>query len=216
MPPAESVVETTSLTETERRVSTRLAGLRRESGLTLQEVSEGTGLSISYLSRVENGRAAISVANLAALAEFFCVPIGHFFEAAEEPPRRVLCRAGEGRHVRLRGRRGILVRMLALAKADRVMEPFVADVGTLKADMPMQAHPGQELIHILEGGCRFDYDGEETLLEEGDSILFDASVPHRVRALARRRCRFLAVVSAGDRRFHGDIIKVLEERIQPR
>src|SRR6056297_3027425 len=40
-------------------------------------------------------------------------------------------------------------------------------------------HSGEEFAYILNGGMRFVIEGESYVLEEGDSITFKASLPHR-------------------------------------
>ena len=71
-------------------VARRIGALRREAGLTLREMGAKTGLSDAYLSRVENGQIAITLASLEKLAEVFATPITTFFEGEAEPQRLVL------------------------------------------------------------------------------------------------------------------------------
>ena len=72
----------------------RLRRLRRERGCTLQEVSDGSGLTPSFLSRLERGIVNISVGNLRKVAAFFGVPITYFF-TEELHPRGLVVRAHE-------------------------------------------------------------------------------------------------------------------------
>jgi len=72
----------------------RLRRLRREHGCTLQDVSNGSGLTPSFLSRLERGIVNISVGNLRKVAAFFGVPITFFF-TEELSPRGLVVRAGE-------------------------------------------------------------------------------------------------------------------------
>jgi transcriptional regulator with XRE-family HTH domain len=74
----------------------RLRHLRRERGCTLQEVSDGSGLTPSFLSRLERGIVNISVGNLRKVASFFGVPITHFF-TEELVPRGIVIRASARR-----------------------------------------------------------------------------------------------------------------------
>ncbi|MBO9315274.1 MAG: helix-turn-helix transcriptional regulator, partial [Chloroflexus sp.] len=61
----------------------KIGRLRQERGLTLQEVAEGSGLTPSFLSRLERDKVNISVANLRKLAQFFSVQMTHFFEGED-------------------------------------------------------------------------------------------------------------------------------------
>ena len=72
----------------------RLRQLRRERGCTLQEVSDGSGLTPSFLSRLERGIVNISVGNLRKVASYFGVPITYFF-TEELVPRGIVIRGSE-------------------------------------------------------------------------------------------------------------------------
>jgi len=56
-------------------------------------------------------------------------------------------------------------------------------------------HTGEEFALVLEGALEFVIDGSPYQLEEGDSIVFKASLPHRWRNLHAGQTRVLWVVS---------------------
>lgn len=209
-----SRTEASGVSGIEQTVARRVAALRREVGMTLKEFGEKTGLSDAYLSRVENGHAALTIASLAKIADVFATPLATFFEDAEQPARIVICRAGAGRVVRFRGRSGTLVSLLAEPKQNKLMEPLIVDVATAPGDVPLKAHPGEEFNYVIEGRCRFLFGTDEHVLEAGDSVYFDATTEHAVRAIDRQPCRLLAIVSSRDFQIHRNISKVVEGRIQ--
>src|SRR3990172_3374536 len=92
----------------EVRVAEWLRRLRNDQGLTLRQLACQVGLSEAYLSRVENHKAAITIAGLERLARGLGVSMGVFFEDAAATPPLAVCRAGAGRPVRLRGPRGFV------------------------------------------------------------------------------------------------------------
>jgi transcriptional regulator with XRE-family HTH domain len=198
----------------EQTIARRVAALRREVGLTLKEFGEKTGLSDAYLSRVENGHAALTIASLAKIAEVFATPLNSFFEEPVQPLPIIIHRAGTGRVVRFRGRSGTLVSLLADEKQGKLMEPLIVDVASAPADVPAQSHPGEEFNYVIEGSCKLIFGDEEFVLRAGDAVYFDATVEHAVHAISRQPCRLLAVVSSRDFQFHRNISKVVEGRIQ--
>lgn len=208
-PPTPSVAP-----EIERTIARRVAALRREVGLTLREFGEKAGLSHAYLSRVENGHAALTIASLARIAEVFATPLTAFFDEAESPRPLVLRRAGTGRKVRFRGRSGTLVSLLADEKHAKLMEPLLVDVASAPGKVPLRSHPGEEFNYVIEGSCRLWFGREQHVLHAGDAVYFDATVNHALHAINRRPCRILAVVSSHDFQFHRNISKVAEGRIQ--
>jgi transcriptional regulator with XRE-family HTH domain len=195
-------------------VAQRLAALRREVGLTLRELSARTGLSGAYLSRVENGRTAVTLASLEKFAEVFATPITAFFEEEEPPRQLVLCRDGAGREARFRGRSGTLVQLLADAKHAKLMEPLIVDVASAPRPVQPMAHPGEEFNYVIAGRCTFLFGEQKHTLSRGDSVYFDATVPHATHPIRGEPCRLLAVVTSRDFQMHRNISKVLEARIQ--
>lgn len=198
----------------EALVARRIGALRREVGLTLRELGAKTGLSDAYLSRVENGQIAITLASLEKLAEVFATPITTFFEGEAAPQRIVLCRAGTGRQARFRGRTGTLVRLLADEKHAKLMEPLIVDVSSAAKPVKPMAHAGEEFNYVISGRCQFLFDRAKYTLAAGDSVYFDATVPHAVHAIRGEPCQLLAVVTSRDFQVHREVSRILEERIQ--
>lgn len=179
--------------------------------MTLKTLGDASGLSDAYLSRVENGKTAINIANLSKVAHALGVELGGFFESEQKDAPLVLRRAGEGKKIRFRSRHGIKARLLADEKRDKLMEPIWLDISSAKKEMPMQSHSGQEFIYIIKGRCRFKYAKELIELTEGDSILFNSRVDHAAIAIPGEECQAITVVTSRDYHFHGDIVRLLDE-----
>lgn len=195
-------------------MASRVAALRKECGLTLRELGAKAGLSDAYLSRVENGQTAVTLASLEKLSEVFATPITSFFAEEVKPQRLVVCRNGAGQKARFRGRTGTLVSLLADQKHGKMMEPLIVEVSSALKPVKPLAHPGEEFNYVVSGSCQFLFGGEKHILGAGDSVYFDASTPHAVHAIRNQPCQLLAVVTSRDFQVHRDISKILEERIQ--
>ena len=55
-------------------------------------------------------------------------------------------------------------------------------------------HPGQEFNYVLEGSVRVMVGDSTVILNEGDSIYFDSSLPHGQQNADDRRIRFLTFI----------------------
>lgn len=203
-----------SIGPVEQRIAQRLRELRAETGLTLKELGELSGLSDAYLSRVENGQTSLTIASLTRIADVFATPLAHFFEGAEQRQPLEICRAGQGRKARFRGRAGTLVSLLAQSKPNKLMEPLIVHLEESPLAITPQGHPGEELNYVLEGSCRFIYGQDSHTLQRGDCVYFDASVPHAIHAIDGQACHVLVVVSSKDFQAHNNITKVIEGRVQ--
>ena len=71
----------------QQRVGARVRELRRAAGITAVTLAEQTGISQGQLSKIENGKVALSVKVLARLSRFFDRPVGYLFQSFEEMPR---------------------------------------------------------------------------------------------------------------------------------
>jgi len=179
--------------------------------MTLKTLGDASGLSDTYLSRVENGKTAISIANLSKVATALGVDLSTFFDSPESTAPLIVRRAGDGKKIRFRTRYGIRARLLAEEKRDKLMEPIWLDISSAKKEMPLQSHSGQEFIHILKGRCRFRFAKQTLELNEGDSVYFDSNVDHAAIAIPGVECQAITVVTSRDYHFHGDIVKLLDE-----
>jgi transcriptional regulator with XRE-family HTH domain len=194
------------------RVADRIRHLRQDKRMTLDQLGEASDLSEAYLSRVENHKAAITIAGLERLAHALGVSIGVFFEQDEASSPLSVCRAGQGRTGRLRKPRGFPYELLAGDKKGKLMEPIIADIGAAAGPVALKSHAGEEFNYVLEGQCDLVY-GKETLsLRRGDAVYYDATVPHAARAIKGKPCRILAVVASRDYLFHGDLSRLLNEQ----
>jgi len=141
---SKSLHETPKLVEV--RVADRLAALRREQGLTLKQLAENCGLSDAYLSRVENHKAAVNIANLSMIALALGLPIAVFFEDNVSERPISVCRKHKGQKVRLRSRTGLFLEMLAAEKKGKLMEPFIVDLASATEKQDARSHPGDEFF----------------------------------------------------------------------
>ena len=58
----------------------------------------------------------------------------------------------------------------------------------------LHAHEGQEFNYMVSGKMEFHLDNIIYELNEGDSVYFDSSVPHAMKALGNQPAKFIAVV----------------------
>src|SRR5919206_1073373 len=69
------------LTEQRQRIGPAIRQLRQQQKLSLSDLAQRTGISVSYLSRLEKGRSVPSFTLLSRIGQ---VPIGFFVEAEQD------------------------------------------------------------------------------------------------------------------------------------
>lgn len=159
----------------------RIRALRTERGMTLDEVVARSGLTKSWLSKVENFRVTPSLPGLIQIAEGLGVPVSKLLEGLEVRPTFVVVRRGDGLQIaRDREVSNITYEALAHERPDRAMDPFVLTVPAGGGRTKAMSHEGEEFLRVLTGKVRFHYGDNVHDLAAGDSLYFDASTPHRL------------------------------------
>src|ERR687888_555482 len=163
----------------EEQLGARLRALRHRRRSTLRAVAQRAGISESFLSQVERGQAAASIASLQRIAGALGVSVADLFEpdGARSRPR-VLRR--ERRPTLPFGRLG--TKFLLTPRPLENLEVFIAelDVGGATAEEPYTHGDSEELVVCLAGTIELHLGQEVHELGAGDSIDYRSSIPHRV------------------------------------
>ncbi len=184
----------------EFRIGPKIKDLRKERGLTLQEVADETGFSPALISQIERGNVSPPIATLARLARFFDVRMGFFFKKKEdERPFKVMRLAERriiDRVVSPNGHRhGYVYETLAPYSPKHRMEPFLVSIEKEAAEgESLYSHEGEEFLFVLKGKVRLLVGEEEVILEQGDGVYFDSSVKHRLLNNSRGEAKVIAVI----------------------
>ncbi|RTL50663.1 MAG: cupin domain-containing protein [Bradyrhizobiaceae bacterium] len=178
----------------------RIAFIRKQRSVTLDALAERSGLTKSYLSKVERGLSVPSISAAMKIAESLSLSVGQLlgetqYEGAisivRQNERRSFMRAGSGS--------GYDYEMLAPGKQFKTMEPYI-----MRPPLKFQGdqrfnHSGQEIIFVLAGEMEIEYGGTSYTLGKGDCAYFDAHVPHRSRSSNGRLAEALIVVMTQQR-----------------
>lgn len=159
----------------------KLRLLRRNAGLTLQQLSQRCGVSASALSKVEHGQLSPTYEKIAALARGLEVDVGELFSPVQQPAlraRRSVTRAGDGLAHRTPQY------AYELLHADLADKRFIPLLTTIKArertEFPqLLSHDGEEMVYVLYGKVVIHTDCYAPLeLATGDSCYFDSAMGH--------------------------------------
>ncbi len=168
-----------------RRIQTR----RSERGVTLDVMSERTGFSKGYLSRIENGKKTPPLDTLARIARALGTDVNTLLseqraEAESAAPFFNVVRAAERKRVvRTESAYGYEYDRLSDGEAPSLMQPFVVTVPAEVDRHVFFEHDGQEFMFVLSGRIEWQIGHQRTVLDVGDSLYLDSRIPHRARAL---------------------------------
>ncbi|TWF74031.1 XRE family transcriptional regulator [Streptomyces capillispiralis] len=163
--------------------------------MTLEALAERSGVTKSYLSKVERGRSVPSIAVCASLAKALDVPLDNLFADAEELAEVTVTRAGERQALTSDEEPGTRYEGIALQAGTKSMTPFML-YPPLDADhVPFRDHPGEEFVFVHEGQVELILPSHSITLDPGDCAYFKATTPHKVRSLGARRAALLLLVA---------------------
>ena len=179
-------------------IGEHLRALRAARGMTLARLAVATGLTKSYLSKIQNSRKLPPIATLSRIAQALGTGIGSFFgDILNQSEGASVVRKSERLPV-VRGGTAFGYDYVSLAH-DRLvkrMEPFVFTFPSNIDRHVFFDHGGEEFVFILSGKVIFQVGDERWALVKGDSIYFDAAIPHRGWSVVRDATALVVIHSA--------------------
>lgn len=180
-------------------IGAKIKELRRSKKMTLQDVSNETGFSTALLSQIENNNISPPIATLSKIAHFFDVKIGCFFNENDEECSYEVLRSKERtvvpRVVSHDGtNHGYFYESLSVRKQNKKMDPFLITLNQKIRNTDTYRHNGEELLYVMKGSAELLLDDQRIILNEGDSVYFDANLKHRLLSSECDEVKVMAVV----------------------
>jgi transcriptional regulator with XRE-family HTH domain len=190
-----------------RRLGHRIREARQLRKLTLQQLGTDTGLSAAYLSRIERGETATSIANLIGIATRLDVPLRDLFEDSNEaylPKYYTVSRKADRKAHGQMAAAGYDYHWLSGALAEPKLSAFLLEFPVSEdTEIKLLSHEGEEVLYILAGRVEFQVGDDRLVLEEGDSLHLLGIKPHMGRNIGKKPARMLMVVTPSDVIDHG-------------
>jgi transcriptional regulator with XRE-family HTH domain len=179
-------------------VGQRVRMVRNEKGMTTEDVGQRTGLSTKYLERIEADELSPPLGVLIKIGKALDMKLGRFISTGEVKPFTVVRKDERqiiSRYTSAQGDQyGYTYESLAPDKKDRHMEPFMVTLVPSKAKKELSEHEGQEFIYVLQGAMEVILEDYTDVLNPGDSIYYDSTIPHLVRCHGDKETVILAVL----------------------
>jgi transcriptional regulator with XRE-family HTH domain len=182
-------------------VGTRVRALREAQGLSLRDLSERSGVSAPMLSQVERGETSPTLAVAARIAAGLELRLSQLLRLDEEGAVSIVRRAERRRGGADGHAYEILTPPLPGQRAEvsrHVLAPGARTGGP--GDPPMHEPGARETAVVEYGRAVLVCDVERHELGAGDTVTFDADLPHHFENPGPEEAALLAVVSAGLRR----------------
>lgn len=176
-------------------VGPRLRAIRKQRRVTLSQIAELTGMSVSTLSRVESGQRRATLEVLLPLARAYRMPLDNLIGAPATGDPRI--------HPRPVTRQGVvwvpLSRESGGINAYKQVLPVPA---TLPEKLDQQVHEGYEWIYVLGGRMRLALGDKDFEMGAGEAAEFDTRTPHALANIGERPLELLILFGQQGRRAH--------------
>lgn len=173
----------------EEQIGNKIKNLRNQNGLTQQELADRSDLTKGFISQVERGQTAPSVATLADIIECLGSNLADFFNEEEDPqivfkPEDCFEKVDKAENS---------TRWLIPTAQKNQMEPILVTLRPRENQPFEKPHEGEEFGYVLEGSVKLFFGEKSYLVEAGDSFYFAAAKRHKLEAAGRKKAKVLWV-----------------------
>lgn len=180
----------------ERDVGQTLQRLRLERNLIISELAAEANISTSMISRIESGTVSPSLATLQSLANALEVPLMALFAHTEVSADVHHVKAGDGLPSR-RITRGHAHNYLLLGKHSGPGGSFQSARISILRDqsesLPNYQHEGHVFLYVIQGDAVYRCGTEDFVMGTGDTLSFDAKLPHGFCEILSEEIEFITV-----------------------
>ena len=168
-----------------KNIGIKIRKERKEKGMTLEEMAKKIGISAITLQRIETGKTSPSVVVLSDIALILEKPIFSFLE--ETNPSVKHLKKEEQRTISTSSMKFSLI-----GPKNMIKENIYVTFGEFTKIDP-HTNPGIEFVYNIEGTCEHKIGDSTYILNEGDSIAYDAKVEHSVDVVGGKKAKFFSV-----------------------
>jgi len=154
----------------------KLKAIRMEKKMTLDEVAKKSHLTKSFISQIELNKTSPSISSLMKLASALKIRLTDLFK--EDHLREDVLVKKERRDSYYNKKTQLTIELLFTRSPDQKIEPIYMRFGP-RGRTDLITRTGQEFVYVIKGKVKLILDQKEYIAEEGDSLYFDSSIPHR-------------------------------------
>ena len=166
------------------KVGERIRSFREKLDMSVEELSQKTGIAESVITSIEKGDVLPALGVLTKLSRALGQRLGTFMDDQFKPDP-IITRAADLEAAKVLGEGmndlGYASQSLAVGKPDRHMDPFRIEFAADGVN-ESSSHEGEELIICISGKVALTYGNETTVLEPGDTAYYNSVVKHVLKS----------------------------------
>lgn len=175
-------------------IGLRIRGLREACDVTQEEMAEELSVPLStYISWEETG-ADVPISAIYHLAHKFGVEFTEILTGTSAKLNTYhVVRSGQGKEVDRYP--GYHFEDLAWRYSGKIMQPLLVTLNPSDDPAKLVTHTGQEFNLVMEGQIAITWGDKEFILEPGDSMYFNPTVPHGQRCVSDIPAKFVTIIA---------------------
>jgi len=177
-------------------IGDKIRALRLRKKMGLVELGQHTGLSAALLSKLERGKLFPTLPTLLRIALVFSVGLEYFFREEKKNTVVVIRKSERQRFPDRPATNDVsyFFESLDFTATEKKINAYYADFQPISPEkVRIHYHPGVEFLYVINGELALKIGNDEFLLDTGDSIYFDSSVPHSYRRTGKKTCDGIVV-----------------------
>jgi len=174
-------------------VGKRIKSIRKRKNLTLQEVSEKSGMSATAISAIERNVSSPTVNTLASIGRALGESLSSLL--GEDEVEYVVTRAANRERLATDIPGSEFLSLAAAVRGRRFHPKLCILKPGANSGEDFVNHQGDEFFFVLQGAVEVEIDGTSLGLEQGDSLYFRGNTPYRWKNAPDRGEAHLLVVT---------------------
>ena len=184
------------MSEQIKQIAQRIKDLKDISTITAEEIAKKLNISLESYLEYERGEKDFPISILFELASIYGVETTDII-LGDSPKLNTYCLVKKDKGVHIDRTKDYIYQNLAYKFHNKKFEPYLVTVDTKVGDTlpPPNIHPGHEFNYVIEGDLKITIGEKELILEKGDSLYFDPTIPHNMESLNDKPAKFIAIVT---------------------
>lgn len=182
------------VSENVSNVAARLRELREVCGYSVELLAKEISVDVNTYRKYEQDGHDIPISVIFAVANLFQVDFNEILTGSSGKLSTYhVVRAGDGKPVDRAP--GYSYSDLAFRYSHKIMQPLLVSLDPTDEKPHLMTHKGEEFNYVLEGSIALVFGDREIILNAGDSIYFNSSLPHGQKCAGDKRSSFLTMIA---------------------
>jgi transcriptional regulator with XRE-family HTH domain len=170
--------------------------LRKEKKLTLVEISKKTGIAQATLSRIETGTMIGTVESHQKIADIIGVSLAELYSGVDSRHEQTAHLKQDAEKKVTHHTKNLQVELLTQESSKKKITPLLMTLQPeAETSMEKSERGVEKFVYVLEGEIKAKVDKDEFLLKQGETLYFDASLPHQISNQKQKTSKLLLTIS---------------------